>query len=47
MGAKTVAREEVKDYSLTDSRGGKVALSDLFGEKDDIILIHNMGRSCP
>lgn len=47
MGAKTVAREEVKDSSLTDSDGRKVALSDLFGKKEDLILIHNMGRSCP
>lgn len=38
---------EVRDYILTDSDGRRMALSDLFGEKDDMILIQNMGRSCP
>lgn len=40
-------KEEVREYVLTDSEGGKVALSTLFGKKDDLILVHNMGRSCP
>jgi len=44
---KQVPREEVKDYSLTDSEGKAVKLSELFGDKDDLIVIHNMGKSCP
>jgi len=40
-------KEEVREYVLTDSEGGKAALSTLFGKKDDLILVHNMGRSCP
>jgi len=40
-------KEEVRDYVLTDSEGEKVALSTLFGKKDDLILVHNMGRFCP
>ena len=39
--------EEVADYNLIDHGGRKVGLSRLFGNKNDLILIHNMGRSCP
>ncbi len=39
--------EEVEDYTLTGSNGSKVRLSDLFEKKDNLILVHNMGRSCP
>ena len=38
--------EEVKNYTLTGVGGTKVSLSEMFGERDDLILIHNMGRSC-
>ncbi len=41
------AREEVADYELTDSDGNKVRLSELFGDKDDLLVVHNMGASCP
>lgn len=37
----------VGDYALTTSAGDAVRLSDLFGGKDDLILIHNMGFGCP
>ena len=37
----------VEDYALTTSAGDAVRLSDLFGDKDDLILIHNMGFGCP
>jgi predicted dithiol-disulfide oxidoreductase (DUF899 family) len=38
--------QDVEDYVFaTDA--GPVRLSDLFGDKDDLILIHNMGKSCP
>ncbi len=35
-----------KDYVF---RGpdGEVRLSDLFGDKDDLLVVHNMGRGCP
>ena len=39
-------REVVKDYSLTTLEGGKVSLSELFGEKSDLLLVHNMGKGC-
>lgn len=37
----------VEDYTFEDHDGKKVKLSDLFGEKNDLIVIHNMGTRCP
>lgn len=37
----------VKDYALAMAGSGvRVRLSDLFGDKQDLIVIHNMGRKC-
>lgn len=41
-----LALGEVSDYTLTNTGGHEVALSDLFGTKDDLILVHNMGKGC-
>jgi predicted dithiol-disulfide oxidoreductase (DUF899 family) len=41
-----VEPETVKDYVL-DGWNGPVRLSELFGDKRDLILIHNMGAGCP
>ena len=41
------ARESVEDYELIGWGNKKVRLSSLFGEKDELILVHNMGRGCP
>lgn len=38
--------EEVADYAFA-TPAGKVRLSELFGDQPDLIVIHNMGRSCP
>ena len=38
--------EEVKDYSFADRDGRPVSLSELFGDRDELILVHNMGRGC-
>jgi predicted dithiol-disulfide oxidoreductase (DUF899 family) len=38
--------EPVSDYMLTGSDGIPVSLSALFGDKDDLIVIHNMGCGC-
>lgn len=35
-----------KEYSFTDWSNKRVSLSDLFGDKDDLIVIHNMGKGC-
>lgn len=39
--------EEVKNYSLKTVDGNDIQLLDLFGDKDELILIHNMGPGCP
>ena len=43
---KALDPEEVEDYELETS-SGKVKLSAMFGGKNDLIVIHNMGASCP
>ena len=42
-----IPKLEVQDYDLKDTEGNSVKLSELFGDKDDLILVHNMGKSCP
>ena len=39
--------ELVQDYELQNESGKKIKLSSLFGKKKELILIHNMGSSCP
>ena len=38
--------EEVKDYEFASAQG-KTRLSSLFGDKDTLFVIHNMGTGCP
>jgi len=38
--------QEVDDYTLK-STGGDVSLSSLFGARDTLFVVHNMGASCP
>jgi len=38
--------EEVKDYTFARANGGTARLSQLFGDKDTLIVIHNMGAGC-
>ncbi len=42
----TKMKEPVKDYSLTRNGGRKVKLFTLFGDKEELILVHNMGTGC-
>lgn len=39
------ARRPVEDF-VFESEVGPVRLSELFGEHDDLVIIHNMGGSC-
>ena len=41
-----VEPQEVADYQLATSQGS-VRLSELFGNKRELILVHNMGTTCP
>lgn len=43
---KSIAPQKIDDYSFT-TVGGKVRLSELFGDKNELFVIHNMGASCP
>jgi predicted dithiol-disulfide oxidoreductase (DUF899 family) len=42
----TIEPEEVEDYVFQGSDGVR-SLSALFGDKDTLFVIHNMGSSCP
>jgi predicted dithiol-disulfide oxidoreductase (DUF899 family) len=35
-----------KPYSFVDWSNQRVTLAELFGDKDDLIVIHNMGKGC-
>ncbi|WAA11161.1 DUF899 family protein [Fervidibacillus albus] len=43
---QSLPQKPVKNYSFTDSYGRKVSLSDLFGEKNELLVVQNMGKSC-
>ena len=43
---RQIGSTEIPDYTFTGTSGEKVKLSEIFGSKDELILIHNMGRSC-
>ncbi len=40
-----VEPQEVQDYEFTNT-DGTLRLSELFGQHDDLILVHNMGVAC-
>jgi predicted dithiol-disulfide oxidoreductase (DUF899 family) len=44
---KKDAKAVVEDYALKNWEGGATQLSALFGDKKDLIVIHNMGTHCP
>ena len=39
--------EPVADYTFTSPDGDPVTLASLFGSGPDLLVVHNMGRSCP
>lgn len=44
---KKEQRREVEDYQFDTHDGRKIKLSEMFGDKKDLIVIHNMGTRCP
>ena len=44
---KQLPTEEVSDYILTGPDDKKVQFSEMFDDTKDLIVIHNMGNSCP
>ena len=43
---KKECRQVEKEYVFSSSNGD-VSLTDLFGDQNDLILVHNMGADCP
>ncbi len=43
---RKIPPQVVGEYTFTGPSGEKVKLSELFGSRDELILVHNMGRSC-
>ncbi len=46
MKAKKNLKQSVGEYYLLDPKGKKIKFSSLFGKKEDLILVHNMGKAC-
>ncbi len=44
---RKTAPEKAADYVFKAHDGSEVRLSEMFGSHKDLILVHNMGRSCP
>ncbi len=44
---KQVPRDAARDHILKGPGGADVRLSDLFGDRRDLIVVHNMGSGCP
>lgn len=40
-------KEPIRDYVFKGIEETEVRLSELFGDKDDLIVVHNMGTGCP
>jgi predicted dithiol-disulfide oxidoreductase (DUF899 family) len=43
---KSIEPEPVQDYTFATPEG-TVSLADLFGDKEYLFIVHNMGASCP
>jgi len=43
---KKLPSTESNDYIFHDKEGQEVRLSDLFGKSDELMVVHNMGKSC-
>jgi|LakMenE18May11ns_1017448.scaffolds.fasta_scaffold9593243_2 predicted dithiol-disulfide oxidoreductase (DUF899 family) len=45
--SKSEGLKEVENYSFRDKDGGLITLFDMFQHHDELIVVHNMGKSCP
>ncbi|MGB1241495.1 MAG: DUF899 family protein [Chitinophagales bacterium] len=43
---KDLIPQEIQDYALTQKDGEPIQLSELFGDKSEMLLVFNMGKSC-
>jgi predicted dithiol-disulfide oxidoreductase (DUF899 family) len=45
---RRLPREEIRsNFVLKDWNGKDLGLSELFSDKEDLIIVHNMGKQCP
>lgn len=44
---KQMSGETVRNYELKNWDGGTTPLSEMFGDKEELMIVHNMGKSCP
>jgi len=43
---RSLLKKEVTDYTFKTHDGNEIHLSELFGDSDELILVHNMGQGC-
>jgi predicted dithiol-disulfide oxidoreductase (DUF899 family) len=43
---KQMTPEKIEDYSLRNHEGVEVILSSLFNDRNELLIIHNMGKRC-
>lgn len=43
---REIPEEVVDDYEFKTRDGQPIKLSELFGDKEDLLIVHNMGQSC-
>lgn len=43
---KQAPKREVEDYIFTDTSGNQIKLSEMFGDKNELMVVHNMGKAC-
>jgi predicted dithiol-disulfide oxidoreductase (DUF899 family) len=44
---RKLPRKKFQDFKLVSSNGKATSLSKLFGNRDELMVVHNMGQSCP
>lgn len=43
---KSIQEKSVENYQFTTPDGKPIYLADLFGDKEELIVVHNMGKAC-
>jgi predicted dithiol-disulfide oxidoreductase (DUF899 family) len=43
---RKLSHDVTVDYHFLDGDGNEISLASLFGDKDDLIVVHNMGKGC-
>lgn len=44
---KSIPQTKIKNYFFKSKEGGTVSLAELFRDKNELIIVHNMGHKCP